>query len=228
MGKSKGFFPRSHGPTTSGFGTWAHIQEYVGGIKEKGHTKNVGARKQGWVYIWHNRQPCGRHHGVYFMGKPRALQHHQKLTFVDLKEVFLAKECHPFHFSRKKLDYLHFKDFFKEKCRSGSKQPLAPSWCKIIVTYRTSNHSLAIEFGRWWSIPMSRENGLCHVCSHNVVETNTHFVLMCPLYNSIMDKFQSPFGIIASRSLKSCFQSYHFADINLYLWRLLHIATPWN
>ena len=34
-------------------------------------------------------------------------------TYVDMKEVLLAKERNSFHLTRKKLDYLHFKTFLK-------------------------------------------------------------------------------------------------------------------
>ena len=37
------------------------------------------------------------------------------------------------------------------------------------------------------------DNKLCHFCSYNGIEIEGHFVLECPLYNSIKDKF--PFTI---------------------------------
>jgi hypothetical protein len=36
-----------------------------------------------------------------------------KTTYVDIKEMFLAKEWNFFHLSGKKLDSLHLKDFLK-------------------------------------------------------------------------------------------------------------------
>ena len=85
------------------------------------------------------------------------------------------------------------------------------------VAYHTSNHRLAIEIGRWSTIPISRDNRLCHFCSYNVVENEAHFVLECPLYNSIRDKFQSLFENVVLGSLKSFFQLDHQVDISLYL-----------
>jgi hypothetical protein len=55
-----------------------------------------------------------------------------KITFVDLKEVFLAKEWNLFCISRKKPNYLHLKDILKYKCELYLKQPLAPSQSKFI------------------------------------------------------------------------------------------------
>jgi hypothetical protein len=39
-----------------------------------------------------NRQFCGRHHGVYLIGKPMTFQQHPKNAYDDIKKVFLAKE----------------------------------------------------------------------------------------------------------------------------------------
>ena len=67
---------------------------------------------------------------------------------IDMKEAFLAKEWNSFHLSRKKLDYLHLKDFLKYECELYSEQPLTPPQHKIIAAYHTSNHRLAIETGQ--------------------------------------------------------------------------------
>lgn len=62
---------------------------------------------------WTNRQPCGRHHMAYLIGKPMTTQHHQKSHFDDFKEVFLVKERNSFHRLGKKLDYIYLKDALK-------------------------------------------------------------------------------------------------------------------
>ena len=56
-----------------------------------------------------------------------------KFTFVNIKEVFLAKESNSFHLSGRKLDYLHLKDLLKYKCEWYLKQPLTTSQRKIIA-----------------------------------------------------------------------------------------------
>ena len=68
-----------------------------------------------------------------------------KITYDGIKEDFLAKEWNSFHLSRKKLYYLHLKDFLKYDCELYLKQPLTPTQRDIIATYRTSNHRLAIS-----------------------------------------------------------------------------------
>ena len=51
----------------------------------------------------------------------------------------------------------------------------------------------------------SRDNRLCHFYSYNVVENEVDFVLECPLYNPIRDKFSSLFENVVLGSLKSFF-----------------------
>jgi hypothetical protein len=39
-----------------------------------------------------NRQPCGRHHVVYFIGNPMTTHPHQKIAYDEIKAGFLAME----------------------------------------------------------------------------------------------------------------------------------------
>lgn len=62
-----------------------------------------------------------------------------------------------------------------------------PPQHKIITTYRTSNHRLAIETGLYSTSPiLTRQWSMPLLLS---VENDAHFVLECPL--SIGDKFPS-------------------------------------
>jgi hypothetical protein len=54
------------------------------------------------------------------------------------------------------LDHLHLKDFLNYECKSYLKQPLTPPQHKFVATYRNLNHRVAIENGRWSTIPISR------------------------------------------------------------------------
>ena len=116
-----------------------------------------------------------------------------KITNDDIKEAFLAKEWNSFHLLGKKLDYLNLKDFIKYEWGLYLKQPLTPPQLKIIANYRTLTHRLAIETRQWSSIPTSKDTRLCHLCSYNAVEKETHFVLKCPLSKPIEDMFPSLF-----------------------------------
>jgi hypothetical protein len=102
----------------------------------------------------------------------------------------------------KKLDYLHLKDLLKYEWEFYWKQPLTPPQHKNIAAYLTLNHRLAIEIGQWTIIPIFRDTKRCHPFSYNAVENLAHFVLECPLYRSIRDKFPSQFENVILGSLK--------------------------
>ena len=130
--------------------------------------------------------------------------------------------CH-----EKKLDYLHLKDTLKYECELYLKQPLTPPQRKIIVSYSTSNHRLAIEIGQWSTIPISRDTSLCHFCYYSLIrlENEAHFVLECPVYEHVRNKFPPLFENAVLGSLESFLQVDHQIDSSLYpSWRLLHFA----
>ena len=122
-----------------------------------------------------------------------------------IKEAFLPKEWNSFHLSWKKLDYLHLQDVLTYECELFLKQPLTPPQCKTIFAYYTSNHRLAIQVGRWMTIPISRDTTLRHFCSYNVLENEAHFMLECP---SLEISFHH-FWECNSWELKSIFQLHH-------------------
>jgi hypothetical protein len=94
---------------------------------------------------------------------------------------------------------------------------LTPPQCKIITTYCTSNYRLTIESRQWTTIPISGDTSLCHLCFYDAIINEAHFMLECPLDNSIRDKFPSLFENIVLESLKSYLQLDHQVDISLYL-----------
>lgn len=57
---------------------------------------------------------------------------------------------------------------------------------------RPSAHSLAIETGRYGRPPVPATERYCKYCKDKV-ENEKHFILYCPLYESIRDKFDSLF-----------------------------------
>jgi hypothetical protein len=123
--------------------------------------------------------------------------------------VFLAKEWKSFHLFGKKLDYLHLKDFLKYECELYLKQPLTPrvhhnTRSVLLIAPQTIDLPLKLDDGR--VIPVSRDTRLCHFCSYNVIENEAYFVLECPLYNPIRDKFPSQFKNVVPSSLKLFFQ----------------------
>ena len=138
-----------------------------------------------------------------------------KTSYDDIKKASLAKEWNSFHLSWKELDDLHLKDFLNTNVNCTWSNHWHPPQRKINVAYRTSNHWLAIEIGRWSTISISRDIRLCHFCSYAAIEIEEHFVLECPLYNPIRDEFPSLFENVILESLKSFFHLDHQVDINL-------------
>ena len=58
---------------------------------------------------------------------------------------------------------------------------------KTLTRFRTSSHSLAIEYGRIQGIP--RNERLCLCCNQNLLETEFHFILISSQYNDIRIKY---------------------------------------
>ena len=121
---------------------------------------------------------------------------------------------------------LHFEEFLKYECELYLKEPLTPSQHKIIVACCTLNHRLTTETGQCTIIPISRDTILCHFCSYNGIENEAHFVLECPLYNRIRNKFPSLFENAVPRSLKSSFQLDQQVNISLALSHRGHRTSP--
>ena len=55
---------------------------------------------------------------------------------------------------------------------------------------RLCSHSLEIESGRYNNI--DRTDRICKLCNMNVVESEFHFVLCCPLYTELRRKYNMP------------------------------------
>ena len=60
---------------------------------------------------------------------------------------------------------------------------------KSLVKLRISSQKLRIETGRYNKVP--RDERLCSLCNCNKIEDETHFLLDCPSYSSIRDRFFS-------------------------------------
>ena len=70
-------------------------------------------------------------------------------------------------------------------------KPIALKYKHILSKYRLSAHSLSIETGRYHHI--DRNNRICSLCNMNILEDEYHFVLMCPFYSTIRDKYIKPY-----------------------------------
>ena len=85
--------------------------------------------------------------------------------------------------------YRYFKyDFETEKylkCINNNKFRIS------LTQFRISAHNLAIEKGRHENIP--KENRKCIYCNMNAIESEFHFLLVCPLYNGIRQQYLKPY-----------------------------------
>ena len=63
---------------------------------------------------------------------------------------------------------------------------------KISFTrFRLSSHDLAIETGRYNSIEL--EDRKCNQCNMNTIESEFHFLLICPKYTDLRKKMLKPY-----------------------------------
>ena len=122
-----------------------------------GDLKEISSKS---LWAW----PCGRHHGVYPVGKLMTTQSHQE-QYMMISRRFSLLKSGVFSSSLGRNYYLHLKDFLKyELCL---KQPLTPPQRKINDAYRILNYRLAIEIRQWPITPISRDTKLCHFFSYN-------------------------------------------------------------
>ena len=61
------------------------------------------------------------------------------------------------------------------------------SFRRALTRFRISAHSQAIETGRHHNI--ERSNRKCIYCYMNVIESEFHFMLICPLYAELRSKY---------------------------------------
>ena len=68
---------------------------------------------------------------------------------------------------------------------------------KTLTSFRISAHNLEIEHGRYQNIP--REQTLCKLCNLKQVELEYHFLLICPCYTALRQKYlgRSPWPSIS-------------------------------
>ena len=100
------------------------------------------------------------------------IQNHGKLKSTN-RLITYARYKHEFAFE----SYL---DFITEKKY------------KIVLTrIRLSSHELYIERGRYENLP--RDERICKCCNMSQIESEYHFLLVCPLYSELRRKFFKPY-----------------------------------
>ena len=62
---------------------------------------------------------------------------------------------------------------------------------KALTQFRLSSHDLAIERGRYQNI--DRLERICNFCMGKLVESEYHFLLVCPLYRELRQKYMKSY-----------------------------------
>ena len=62
---------------------------------------------------------------------------------------------------------------------------------KALTQFRLSPHDLAIEQGRYQNT--DRQVRICNFCTEKLVESDYHFLLLCPLYRELRLKYMKSY-----------------------------------
>lgn len=130
---------------------------------------------------------------LYSIGLGELLEHQEYLVFQKhfpiIKKRIIDVHCQELYAvinnSPKCYIFSHLIDNF---CmQSYLLKPIPKKFKRCITKYRLESHSLAVESGRYKNI--ARNERKCIFCNHNDIEDVFHFVLKCPLYNSLRSRY---------------------------------------
>ena len=62
--------------------------------------------------------------------------------------------------------------------------------CRILTAFRTRNHRLPIEVGRWGNIPISER--ICHLCKSEIGD-EFHYIFKCTSFNDERNSYIKPY-----------------------------------
>ena len=90
---------------------------------------------------------------------------------------------------------------FKENLKLEQYFNILPDyiWTNLI-RYRTANHYLPIETGRWNNIPL--ENRLCTLCEINDIGDEYHYLLVCNVFTETRKQLLKPYYYVRPNTLK--------------------------
>ena len=86
------------------------------------------------------------------------------------------------------------------------RKPIPKKCMTYLTKFRLSSHSLAVETGRYRDVPCS--NRFCFSCKDDI-EDEFHFILKCPLYETLRKTYIKPFY----RKKAICFKTYYIIHI---------------
>jgi hypothetical protein len=116
-----------------------------------------------------------------------------------LSRALIGKSINTHTSAKARVRYVHIQYTFKHNVN------------QIILTFRTYNHKLPIEIGRYANI--ERYHSICRHCTNNSVGDEYHYLFVC-----------SHSDIVAARSLYLP-HSYQTVCVNKYFHSMQHLKT---
>lgn len=104
-----------------------------------------------------------------------------------LKDIFIQNWSSRIYVESESNIYRIFKQNFEP---SNYISILPTQMCKSFIAFRTRNHRLPVETGRWTGVPY-RER-LCRYCSHDIGD-EFHTLLICPKFKEERIKYITPY-----------------------------------
>ena len=76
---------------------------------------------------------------------------------------------------------------------------LANYKCRILTAFRTRNHRLTVETGRWSTIPLNER--ICRLCNDGIRD-EYHYILSCKSLNDKRKQYVKPYFYIRPNEIK--------------------------
>ena len=141
-----------------------------------------------WIYFIHIFDSCGFPN--IWADQTSTMSDVKWITAVikqRLKDQYIQKWANEIDISSKGHIYKIFKhNFGFEKYLSL----LSKKFWKPLVKFRTSNHHLPIEVGRWCGIPLADRT--CTLCDTGKLADEFHFILECEATSTLRKQFLAP------------------------------------
>ena len=81
--------------------------------------------------------------------------------------------------------------FYVTSCESYLNKISFNKYKFALSLFGLRSHNLALETGRYYNIP--KENRICTFCNMNKIESEYHFLLVCPLYAELRRQYLHQF-----------------------------------
>ena len=69
------------------------------------------------------------------------------------------------------------------------------SYCSKIIKYRTGNHRLPVQTGRWDDIPLNERK--CKICTTDDIGDEYHYLFTCDFFKSDRKLYLKPFFMLS-------------------------------